>query len=176
MTVLWQPGFSKDGSVLCMCVCTRVRVCVLHGTCSSYSVTNSLPNERQRISYFPLNFSGACSCSDQQTVTETMLCDFCGHSLFVTLSVAPSLSVFPLSLSFHFPRSFPSSLSACLFLAFSLPLSLCLSFSLTLSLLPSSWSACPHKPIVTTVRSSGHMKRSPACVSVEFIKHHWTRE
>ena len=124
MTVLWQPGFSKDGSALCMCVCTRVRVCVLHGTCSSYSVTNSLPNERQRISYFPLNFSGACSCSDQQTVTETMLCDFCGHSLFVTLSVAPSLSVFPLSLSFHFPRSFPSSLSACLFLAFSLPLSL----------------------------------------------------
>ena len=105
MTVLWQPGFSKDGSALCMCVCTRVRVCVLHGTCSSYSVTNSLPNERQRISYFPLNFSGACSCSDQQTVTETMLCDFCGHSLFVTLSVAPSLSVFPLSLSFHVSRT-----------------------------------------------------------------------
>lgn len=155
MTVSWQPGFSKDGSALCMCVCTRVRVCVLHGTRSSYSVTNSLPNERQRIVPSPWISQGLVPA-----LTSRLWWKRCyvtsGDTASLWLSVALSLSVFPLSLSFHFPCSFPSSLC----LSVSGILSSFVSSSLTLSLLPSSWSACPHKPIVTAVRSLGHMERS----------------
>ena len=152
MIILWQPGFSKDGSALCICVCMHVQVCVFHSTCSSYSITNSLPNESHSISSFPLNFSGACSCSDQQTLTETILCDFYGHSLCFCVSVY-LFSFSPLPR----PLSFPSSLSAC----FCRPLSLCLCLSfffshflpppLVLEGLPSL--TCQHN----TVRNSGHI-------------------
>lgn len=172
MIILWQPGFSKDGSALCIYVCMHVQVCVFHSTCSSYSITNSLPHESHSISSFPLNFSGACSCSAQQTLTETMPCDSCGHSLSVSLCFCVSVYLSSFS-PLPRPLSFPS---------LSLPVSVVLSPFVSLSLflfshflppplilegLPSQ--TCHHD----TVRNSGHIERCPVHLSVKLIMHPW---
>ena len=143
MIILWQPGFPKDGSALCIYVCMHAQVCVFHSTCSSYSITNSLPNDSHSVSSFPVNLSGACSCSDQQTRTETILWHFCGHSLCFCVSIIP------LSLPFRIPSPSPR-LSLPVSVVLSPFVSVSLSFSLTFSLLPSSWRACPHKPVIMT--------------------------
>ena len=137
MTVSWQPGFSKDGSELRMCVCTRVRVCVLHGTRSSYSVTNSLPNERQRIVPSPWISQGLVPAltnrlwwkrcyvpsGDTASLWPSLLLRLCLSFLFLSPSIFPAPSP-RLSL----PVCFWHSLFLCLFV--SLFLSLSLSFPL----------------------------------------------
>ena len=174
MTVSWQPGFSKDGSELRMCVCTRVRVCVLHGTRSSYSVTNSLPNERQRIVPSPWISQGLVPAltnrlwwkrcyvpsGDTASLWPSLLLRLCLSS-FSLLPFSPLLPLVSLCLSVSGILS--SFVSSSLFFSHSL------SPSLFLECLPSQTYCHGSEEFGTHGEVTVH-------VSVEFIQHHWIRE